>query len=230
MKPTVATVLAISLAAQTSPTRLAFEVASIKPSRATGGFSANHNQGGLTATNASLRNLIKMAYALRNYQLGGAPGWLDADRFDIVARAPAGAAASQINAMLQSLLAERFKLTLHRETKAVQGYSLVAARSGPKLTASASGTRNFNSSRGSILAQMLTVPQLADALSYRLDCPIVDRSGIPGAFDLKLEWSDDEGPTIFTALQEQLGLKLEAARVPAEMMVIDHVDRQPAEN
>ncbi len=229
-----------------------FEDASIKPNKsASRGFSVEHDAGRFTATNASLQNLIEMAYQVKRTQISGAPDWLNSERFDIVAKAPPSTPKSQILPMLQPLLADRFKLTFHRENKTVSGYALVVAKTGPKLHVSEAENSHFDGDRRSLSGQRMSLAQLADTLSRRLDSPVSDRTGIPGFFDLKLQWTPDEGqpmtkpgadpepvsqtartdgPSLFTALQEQLGLKLETRKVPVEILVIDHVEKAPTEN
>lgn len=230
---------------------LEFEVASIKPSKSVSrGFSVQHVPSGLTATNASLQNLIEMAYQVKGLQIAGAPNWLNSERFDIVAKAPPNSTRAQILPMLGPLLVERFKLATHRETKELPGYALIVAKNGSKLQESKAEESRFNGDRRGLTAQRMSITQLADTLARRLDRGVVDMTGIQGFFDLKLEWTPDEsspmqkpgeggeglstaptdGPTIFTALQEQLGLKLESRKVPVEILVIDHVEKLPSEN
>lgn len=187
------------------------------------GFSVQHVPSGLTATNASLQNLAK---------------------------APPNSTRAQILPMLGPLLVDRFKLATHRETRELPGYALVVARNGSRLQESKAEESRFNGDRRSLTAQRMSITQLADTLARRLDRPVVDMTGIQGFFDLKLEWTPDDsapvqkpgegeerlstaltdGPTIFTALQEQLGLKLESRKVPVEILVIDHVEKVPSEN
>jgi uncharacterized protein (TIGR03435 family) len=152
--------------------------------------------------------------------------------------------------MLQTLLAERFKLLVHLETKIVPGYALVLAKSGPKLTkAKDPETTQIGGggSAGRTRFAGASMKQLAAALSFSLGQPIEDKTGVEGAFDFDLEYAQDERgvpsmgeradqkaadplPSFFTALQEQLGLKLEARKIPVELVVVDHAEKVPTEN
>jgi uncharacterized protein (TIGR03435 family) len=143
-------------------------------------------------------------------------------------------------------LADRFQLKLHRETKDEPVYALVVGKSGTKLQQSsgneASGFRGLRIGRGQFTGSVATLEMLTTALANQVGRPVLDRTGLNGSFNFKLEWipdaapggdapspSDSTGPSLFTALQEQLGLKLESARGPVEILVIDHVER-PGEN
>ena len=235
-----------------------FEVASIKPSAPGGrGMSIMRQPGGrFTTTNISLKSLITFAYDLRDHQVTGGPNWLDSDRFDIVAKpegdVPAGLEGNEkIRIMLQALLADRFKLAIHRETKEMPVYLLAIAKSGPKLQESPSETKGpqIRMGRGELTGHKIGTDMIAKVLSGQLGRNVVDRTGLKGSYEMKLDWtpdmsqavgpgekaevhdnpSDTDGPSIFTALQEQLGLKLEPSKAPVEMVVIDHVEKA-AEN
>jgi len=228
-----------------------FEVASIKlnKSGARGGrFSTE--QGGIVATNMPLRTFIKAAYGIQDYQLSGGPGWLDSERYDIAAKSERAVLDDKLLLMLRALLEDRFKLTLHREKKELPGYALVMGKSGLKIhEVKQEGKSWTRFGRGSLNGHEVSMSALADALSGRLGRPVVDSTGVKGVFDIKLEWTPDEsqprgpkesveplpaddgagGPTIFTALQEQLGLRLESRKGPVEIVVIDRVEK-PSEN
>ncbi len=133
-----------------------FEVASIKPSPSgmgDRGFSARYEHGRFTASNAGLLSLIKMAYQVKDYQVSGAPGWLNEARFDILASAPPNTPDKfgELMPMLQTLLVDRFKLTFHRESKVVQGYALVVSKTGSKLRPSTDEETGLTGGKGSIL-------------------------------------------------------------------------------
>ena len=211
--------------------------------------------GTFTATGMTARNCIGLAYDVQPFQIEGAPSWVADQRYDVVAKLPDGMVKGAhdpdrlplMRAALQALLADRFQLTIHRETKPVPGYGLVVAKGGFRLKETTDDGRglNINSDRGKLTAQRISIATLARNLSGNLGSPVVDLTGIKGVFDLKLEWTPDEvqsrgkpaaeaaepssGPSIFTALQEQLGLKLEKQKAPAEMIVIDKLEK-PAEN
>ena len=214
-----------------------FEAASIKPTPSdqwngtSGGASRN---GRFSMRNRTLKRYLMGAYGLGPNQIAGAPEWLDSERFDIEATAGLSASDSEMMLMLQTLLAERCKLASHRETRAVGAYALVAAKGGPKPEKAQDGESSTNNSRGFIDARVITMPRFAEVLSRQLDYPVVDQTGLQGSFNVKLEWSPgpvaatDSKPSIFTAIQ-QLGLRLQARKLPVEVLVIDHVER-PTEN
>ena len=272
--------------AEPAPT---FEVASIKPNH-TGsrGVSIMNPPGGrFVATNIALKMLIRVAYKVQDFQITGGPGWINSERFDIEAKAENSPAVDilkltedQRDALqerqrlrLQALLADRFQLKLHRDTKDLPVYALVVAKNGPKLheaapISSAVATpnpqgpkgpafkgRGMRMTRGQLSGQEVTLQFLTDALSSQLGRTVIDRTGLKGSYDFTLQWTPDEsqsqmfrgpgpggpespdsppppessGPSIFTAVQEQLGLKLDSAKGPVEILVIDHVE-QPSAN
>jgi uncharacterized protein (TIGR03435 family) len=137
-------------------------------------------------------------------------------------------------AMLQTLLAERFKLAIHRETKERTAYSLVVGKDGPRLHEVEAGAGRTTDGRGFLSAQKMSMSQLADSLSKALGVPVLNMTGIKGLFDIELKWAQDEysanGPSIFTVVQEQLGLKLEPRKGPVEIIVVDHAERVPTGN
>jgi uncharacterized protein (TIGR03435 family) len=254
-----------SLAAQT--VRPSFDVASIKANKSGGGrhsISLDLPGGLATATNVSLQTMMTAAYQLPTGRILGMPGWSDSLYFDIQARADGNPGIDQKRLMLQSLLADRFKLALHHETRQLAVYALVLAKPGklgPQLHANNEKcpdpppesspptcnnlTVNGTPGKMSFVGQKTTmehfVANLGSASARNLDRPIVDRTGLTGTFDFSLEFasgltasqpgaSDPSAPpSIFTALQEQLGLKLVPETGPVDVLVIDHVE-QPSEN
>jgi uncharacterized protein (TIGR03435 family) len=227
------------------------EVATVKPSKTDQrGFSIIPQPGGrLRAINTSLKQLVLAAYHLHEAQLAGGPDWLDRDHFDIDAKAEgqANLSEAQLYAMLGGLITERFQLKTHRETKLLPYYSLLRAKTGPKLKpsdeADGPGIRN----RRIITAKGGTMPELADLLGWVMGRPVIDSTGIAGIYEYRLEWTPDESQiqgelaatapefadphaqSIFTAIQEQLGLKLEAGKGPVQILVIDHAEK-PSQN
>jgi uncharacterized protein (TIGR03435 family) len=199
------------------------------------------------------------AYGVPGPQIEGGPAWLASERFDIEAKVDDTTAVemerlgpeerSQMKRQLiGQLLSDRFKLAVHWETKELPVYTLVAAKGGAKLTPSsdASGSSGTSSNRGHLKASSVTMARLAETLTSILNREVgrivVDRTGIEGRYDLALEWSPEDGssssasndgqgsgPSIFTALEEQLGLKLESSKGPVKILVIDRVE-QPSEN
>src|ERR1700689_4738419 len=183
-----ATLLGQSAPAQT------FEVASVKPSDpdARGGTISFPN-GTFTATGITARNCITLAYDIPSFQLAGGPSWIADQRYDIVAKVAAGAVKAprdpeplpQMRAALQALLADRFQLVIHRETRMIPGYVLVVAKSGFKLKKTADdGQADFSSNRGKLTAHKISMELLARNLSGILSSPVVDMTGIKGVFDL----------------------------------------------
>ena len=242
---------------QSAVTPPVFEVASVKPTppQAPGRVSTrmSADAGRLTYTNVSLSDAIAQAYRVQHGQISGA-AWLDTERFDIAAKIPADIAMDQIPRMLQALLADRFKLQLHREIKKLPVYALVVSKNGLKLQrAESSGglSAGFNPGRAHMSGRF-SMPQLADYLSHRLGRPVLDQTALEGVYAVALDWvpdSTDEpgsapvsppaagegttvasGPSIFTALREQLGLTLVATRGPVEILVIEHAEKVPTEN
>ena len=217
----------------------AFEVASIKPSiSGDGNESTNTTNDSLTMRNVSLRHIIQDAYNLKRYTLT-APDWVDNLRFDINAKAEGKTKPDDFRVMLQSLLKERFQLKAHREPKTMSAYALLPAKTGFKLKpAEGDGSSTNSTGNGgsvTLTCKHVSMVQLADALSGRLDRPVVDQSGLPDAYDFTLEWNkgnsaDETGPSIFTVLQEKLGLRLEQRKLPVEILVVDSVSRTPSEN
>jgi uncharacterized protein (TIGR03435 family) len=229
--------------AQPSTARPEFEVASIKPNKSGRGFDTRFEGGRFTARHTSLQNLIEMAYQVKHYQVSGAPDWWSYETFDIVAKYPPDRVHDGLIKslpMVRTLLEDRFKLAIHRETKVVSGYALIVAKSGPKLPKSpdTDDETGLSGPRGKMSGHHITVAQIADALSGRLNLPVSDATRLDGFFEVELQWTPDDlsvtpgtdHPTIFTALQEQLGLRLESRKVPVEILVIDHLERSPAEN
>jgi uncharacterized protein (TIGR03435 family) len=221
----------------------AFDVASVRPTKSEGGKSSvKITPGQVAMENVSLRKCIGLAYDVgedREYAFSG-PGWLNSVSFDIVAKFPPAASREQIALMLQTLLADRFKLKLHHETKELPVYALIVVKNGPKLQVSvSSGQAEFNLAPGRISGKAASMSAFADRLSARvqLSRPVLDLTGLKDTYDFILEWAPDSvqtddasGPSVFTAIQEQLGLKLEARKHPVEILVIDHADKVPSEN
>jgi uncharacterized protein (TIGR03435 family) len=221
----------------------AFEVASIKLNRS-GSLDSNINSlpGGRTiVTNETVRNLIRLAFGVKDYQIARAPGWIGAERYDIEAKTaspPGGPKLETEQELLRALLADRFQLSTHRESKEGNVYLLVVAKGGPKLTrdeATGSATRT---GCGRLTGRRLTMDTVATVLSRQFERDVINRTGLPGKYSFQLDWTPDSGvcpaadgeqatprPSVFTAIQEQLGLKLEPAKGPVETLVIDRVER-----
>ena len=210
----------------------AFEVASIKPSNAepgnSGGFSG---RGRYTMRNVTLRRLIRGAYDVPEAQIFGGPKWIAEDRFDIDAKAAKAGGDHDLMQMLQTLLAERFQLVLHRETRPMAGYAIVLGKGGVKANPSApDATCASGSSRKMVEARGCPAAQLAMKLTEVLHMPVADQTGLSGTYDFKLEFTPDSdiGPTLFAAMQEQLGLRLEGRKVPTEVLIVDRAEKPSA--
>ncbi|MGO9231634.1 MAG: TIGR03435 family protein [Bryobacteraceae bacterium] len=308
--------------AQTPADKPVFEVASVKPAPPpTPGMFMVGTHGGpgtsdpehATFSNVTQRMLLAQAYDVQDYQISG-PSWLESERYDIVAKVPKGTTKERFRVMLQNLLSERFKLTLHHETKQLPLYALVVAKNGPKMKEAAPpppidesakdgpsgppppgsgfgpppgpppggggpppmqmGKDGFpklppSLARGGVMMMMTngrtrligngqTMSKLADALARQLGRPVTDKTGLAGTYDFTLDFDPagmsgmrgvlpppppDGGPSgsganppdsdaagLFTALQEQLGLKLEQKKGPLDVLVIDHSEKVPVEN
>jgi uncharacterized protein (TIGR03435 family) len=223
-----------------------FEVATIKPAppQAEGWtqtqMSSDADSGKLTYSNVNLKEVIGKAYQVQRYQIDG-PDWLETERFDVVAKFPPHSTAEQVPLMLQALLADRFKLTVHLETKELPVYALTVAKNGPKFkTAEAATgiTSNSNRTQWHVVATV-SMEGFAEFLTSEAGRPVLDKTGLRGAYKMTLDWARDNAPagndaatlpSLFTALQEQLGLKLESTKGSVETLVVDHADRTPSEN
>ena len=229
--------LTIVLGAVVAQDRPVFEVASIrsgKPGTNPSLFQAEN--GALRVANYSVRLLVQMAWNVREFQVLDIPDWATSVGFDISAKGNPAATDSQLRAMIQALLADRFQLQAHSETRELPIYALVVDRKGHKLSPGTDPSPpGLNSGPGYVVAQKVSLLNLARVLASRVDRPIVDRTGLMGRFDFALEWAPDQignavapdtsAPSLFTAIQEQLGLKLEATRGPVDVLVIDSVER-----
>jgi uncharacterized protein (TIGR03435 family) len=222
---------------------LAFEAASVKPNTSGSGSSkGNSTPGQLTIVNRSLKQLIEMAYSVQDFQVSGLE-WLGSEKFYIVAKIPAGAGQVQTAAMMQTLLTER-QLAVHLESKQLPAYALVVGKSGLKLQQVKPGGTNLDiggkNNEQHIIGAGVSMEALAGILARVVARPVMDQTGLPGVYNVKLEYTPDDdksesldsaaGPSIYAALQEQLGLKLQTQKLPVEMVVVDHVERIPTEN
>ena len=315
---------------QSATTPLSFEVASIKPAAPQMDGRLMIRMGGdpgrLDYNNVSLKDLIRQAYGVKDYQISG-PDWMASTRFDVLAKLPADTPRSKVPEMLQALLAERFKVEIHRETKELPMYALVVGKNGPKMKESevdpnapppdggpgpggpsanggpptgggrvgrlgdaeggafgggvrmskdgkpqfapgpARGPMMMMNGRGHVSAKMMNMDSLVNMLARQLDRPVVDQTGLKGNYDFDLDYTPDEGQrmlpvgvpppppppgggapgggeghvpsasnpdangvSLFTALQSQLGLKLDAKKGAVELIVVDRAEKIPTEN
>jgi uncharacterized protein (TIGR03435 family) len=237
----------------------AFEVATIKPTGPgpRGRFIRMETAHQLVARNHTVKTLVQAAYNLNPRAISGGPEWIDSDHYDILAKAP-GAARPNLEeqmSMLRSLLADRFQLKFHREPKELPVYALTVARNGPNLKEAVPADAPpqgppplifvLSPQGASLPGRSATMGELASVMQRAaLDRPVVDKTGLAGRYDFNLEWMPNESqfggqgprenpestrPDLFAAIQQQLGLKLEATKGLVEVVVIDHVER-PSEN
>jgi uncharacterized protein (TIGR03435 family) len=242
-----------ALLAQPPAAAPAFEVASVKPdSRAKGGGEGSRREtvtpepGRLTMVNARFTTVIRWAYDVKEYQLK-APAWMDEERYDITAKAADAVPEKDLRLMLQRLLAERFKLEFHRETKDLPVYALVIAKGGPKFHESRSEGEFSVKPVGRTVASVerASVSQLVELLTQVLRMPILDETGLTGKYDITVDMTSylpdnfehgsggpppDIGGIVMAAVQEQLGLKLESRKAPLDLLVIEHAEKVPTEN
>lgn len=218
-----------------------FEVASIKPNTSDGpGAGMSWSKSEVRLENYSLKQLIEAAYKIKDYSFAGPP-WLDSQRFDIVAKLPPDVKGDGFPAMMQSLLRERFKLAVHRESKVMPVLALTVDKNGLRIKPVEAGQGGTSFGRTMVKASKTSMTQLADALSSALDRPVQDLTGLPGIYDIDLKWLPDDAPppdalptgrapatSVFAALQE-LGLKLQAKKLPVVVLVVDHAEK-PSEN
>jgi uncharacterized protein (TIGR03435 family) len=204
--------------------------------------SSNGSKGQLVMDNQTLKRLIERAYSVKPFQVTG-PRWMEDVRIDIAAKFPPDTKDDDRFLMLRGLLEERFKLAVHRESKDMPGYGLVVAKSGFKLKPVDSGRSSMDSEGGrvqTLTAKNASMAQLTDLVARSLGEFVIDKTGLDGVYDFELRWiSDDQNtnatdadgvPSLFTALQETLGLRLQPQKVPVEIVVVDHVERVPIEN
>jgi uncharacterized protein (TIGR03435 family) len=224
-----------------------FEVVSITPNASVAGPSSIRiTPGRVSMSNVNVRKVVLNAYGIpddRQYSLVG-PDWLSTDHFDINATFPPETTAEAMREMMRTMLAERFKLSLHQETRQLPMYSLVVAKGGPKIYSVPAGEGKTSGVSGHFVASKITMAKFADLIAREAGLPVADSTGLDGVFDFKLDWSPEsglridsvespagaEGPSILTALQEQLGLRLERGKGPVEVLVMDRIERTPSAN
>lgn len=235
----------------------AYEVASIKPNSGTdlrNVFRIEHG-GALYASGITLKRLMMTAYNVQGFRLIGGPGWVDSDRWDVQAKPGRAVSDQQVRPMLRALLEDRFGLHVHSETRNMPVYELVVDRNGSKVprVKDIDAKPEVRVGAGLIELSNNSSATFASQLSYALAQPVIDRTGLSGNFDFAIRWtpearedggpttaglppgtpappaSSTDGPSIFTAIREQLGLRLQSSRGSVEVVVIDDV-RMPAAN
>ena len=238
--PLTGIAISIALVAQQQLERVEFEVVSIKPGDpAASGRTTQQSQGGFRCRNLRLFELIMSAWHLNRDQIAGGPNWLETAGWDIDARFPAGASPAQVPQMMQAMLADRFHLVTHRETRMLPVYTLIVAKSGIKLQ-EGNGSGSMSAGPRLIRYSSGTMRELAGQLSSYLGREVIDRTGMTGGYSISLSFAPvdpgalagdaapDSAPSIFQALQDQAGLKLESTKGPVEILVIDRAEKPTA--
>ncbi len=232
-----------------------FDVATIKPSKpGQRGKGFGFNGRAVITRNTNLDDLIALAYGLHAKQIVNAPDWAGTDLYDIegIPDAPGRPDIKQMGNMVQKLLADRFQLKFHRETRVLSVYAITVAKGGPKMakdTGPANGPPGFGfRALGDLIVRNLTMKDFATWMQASvLDRPVVDQTGLTDRYDFTLKWTPDDSqftqfrgtgvvvpptsdaadapPNLYTAIQQQLGLKIEATKAPDEVIVIDHVEK-----
>jgi len=241
MKASVCVATALLIAAAISgPAQpaTAFEVASVKvsPPRVgkAGYTSLDADAAMVRYTNVTLEMLVAIAYRFDSNRILSGPAWLTTESYDLAAKLPPDASKDRVPEMLQTLLAERFKLAVHRQSREQRVYFLVAAKNGTRLKRAQEDGGQSQMMRGDIRGPAMSMSALAGMLSRFAGLEVVDKTGLSGTFSIHLRWTPEDqngfGPELFAALEQQLGLKLEAGRAPVESLIVDHAERVPAEN
>lgn len=215
-----------------------FEVVSIRPVPPDSMGTISEPRGTeFRAQAMPLSVLVQMSFGINPNQMV-IPDWAQSVKFDIAAKTGSAVPLTyeQMKPLMQKMMAERFGMTFHRETREVQGYDMVPAKNGLKLTPAKPGaTKGGSGGPGAISMPSATMKSFAGMLTSRLERPVDDRTGAEGDYEVKLRFApegdeDSALPSIFTALQEEMGIQLKSAKVPVEMVVIDHLGKAPTEN
>lgn len=237
-------VLLLLLPAAAAIGQQAFEAASVKPNKA-GNFNSSFNtrRDNVEAKNVALWDLVVDAFEIKDYQLI-APDWLKSERFDILAKAPQGTGDDKkLMPLLKTLLNERFKLQTHTEQRELPCFALLVSKGGLKLgqaeTGSTSMSHHSDDNGGRLTAKHVDMEEIAEWLSREVERPVLDMTGLKGAYDFTLNYSKEsakgisdsaEFPIVTQAIQQQLGLRLERRTAPIPVVIIDHIERVPVEN
>jgi uncharacterized protein (TIGR03435 family) len=236
---------AFALAASAQTARPEFEVATVKlndHSDPRMGSGPSVRNGRFTAGNLTLKRLVSYGYDLPEFQLKG-PAWLESEHFDVAAKMPDGSPDAQAKPMLRTLLEDRFHLKSHRETAEMSYYALVVAKGGSKIKELRDGEPipppNFPPGAAAMMTNG-TLASFAGQLAPVAGRPVLDKTGMTGRFHIFVTYASaraaaagdasDPGPDLFTAIQDQLGLKLEPQKGPVEFLVIDSAEKIPEEN
>jgi uncharacterized protein (TIGR03435 family) len=256
--------VAVGALGQPAEGRLSFEVASVRPSAALTFKNLDEAKRGagieiagarVDISMMSLADLVRQAYGLKAFQFSG-PGWTASERYDVHAKLPSGATPQQVPAMLQTLLADRFHLAFHRDSREHAVYALVAGKNGVKLPVAEAGQpeagKSWEMSGGTMhFHRKMTMPALCDFLGGFVDRPVVDMTGLTETYQVGLDIpmdelkrakiaaegaptadsaSDPAGSSAMFAAVQQVGLKLEPRKTAVEVLVVDHAEKVPTEN
>ena len=211
-----------------------FEAASVKINQTDSRGDRETLNGGLVQmTNVTLRMLVRFAYRVSDPQISGGPKWIDTTRFDIVAKAGHAAERAELMDMLQPLLADRFQLKFHQETQTLPGYGITVGKNGMVAKpGDPNGHCGTSTNTGEINAKACTMAELTTRLASILQRPVADLTNDSRKYDFVLRWTPDnmqsggasDGVSLFAALQEQVGIKLESQKVPVNVLVIDRAE------
>jgi uncharacterized protein (TIGR03435 family) len=228
----------LAVAVASGETLATFEVASVKRVRdysPVATMNGDISHGRLTLNNAHIKQMIAVAYEIQSVRIEGGPGWIGTDQFQIAAKAEDPETTDkQVRVMLQSLLADRFQLRIHRETKSLPSYTLRTAAGGARLEhAQEGGTdrcdRTMEGGSYELVCQHILIVTLTNALAIMLRGPVLDQTGLTGYYDFSLSWENDDAYSGVPDAMEKFGLKLGRNNAPTEVIVIDSVER-PSDN
>ena len=239
--------LALTLAAAVRAQQIAPASVIIRSSQEPDSPAAYFTQSGkIILENRTLKDCVRIAWEMEVARPAGKLKWTDQEKFDIEIDANRGADEDQMKALLRDELEKRFGLAVHRESKVFPAYTLVVAKSGAKIHPGDPAAGHMNMRRGQIVSESASLINFAQALSVALNTPVIDKTGLAGVYSFSLEWrpevvqpgalttDDDEpnvlpnppaGPNLFSAIEQQLGLKLEPLKTPVEMIVIERAER-----
>jgi bla regulator protein BlaR1 len=231
-----------------------FDVVSVKPSAPDdrNGLNMQTQPGGIRFTGVPLRMIMMVAYDLKAFQISGGPDWIRTERWDVQANIETEGRLSmdQKRPMIQALIADRFALKAHKETREMPVYALIVDKKGSKLTPYAGAESQVRNGTGSLLVRKIGMVWFTEWLSRKLGRVVIDQTGLKDEYDFALDWAPDpeegnpdytgmppspsrarmekSGPSIFTAIQEQLGLRLVSQKGPVEIVIIDSVEKPSA--
>ena len=246
MRSAFGVLILTTVAATAQAAGAAFEIASVKAGTP-GPERIEVGPGSVTMRNVRMPGCIRWAYAVREDQVSG-PAWMNDVWFEITGKSAGPATPEELRQMMQTLLAERFKFTFHRQTKEMQSLVMTVAKGGHKMKAvDAEGTPSFKTGKMNLTGTGATLSQMTDFLAHELRYPVIDQTGLTGRFDYFLDIGSyvteemmknnsnggppPDAPTIVAqAMQAQLGLKLDAKKAPVEMLIVDTLEKTPTEN